>query len=46
METLSASPILCGENPPVIGVYPLETVSKRSFGSSFVVQKQKHMNKY
>ena len=32
METLSASPALCGENAPVIGRYPSETDSKVSFG--------------
>ena len=32
METLSASPALCGENAPVIGRYPAETDSKGSFG--------------
>ena len=45
METPSASPTLWGENPQVICIYPEEMESKLSFGISFVLKQQKHMNK-
>ena len=47
METLSPSPTLCGEIPPVIGDggYSEEADSKWSFGISFVVKQQTHVNR-
>ena len=46
METLSALPILCGENRPVVIGYTYETDNKWKFGSSFVAKQQNLMNKY